>query len=205
MGHLISRMPTNKLRCFLYRTIFGYNIHQSKIGWRTVIVVDYAKLIECQIGSGNRFVGPMNIVINKNAFIGSGNIFDCGWWSIDEQLENMNYERNLLIEADTHIGSGHHIDVVGSFTLSKNSLIAGKGSQFWTHGAGVRDRNIFIGKNCYIGSAVRFAPGSSIGNNSIVGLGSIITKKFNSKNVMIAGQPAKIIRENYNWKTQENI
>ena len=204
-GHLISILPTSKLRCFLYRTIFDYKIYQSTIGWRTVIVVHCAKLIECQIRNNNRFIGPMNIIINNNSFIGSGNTFDCGWWTIDNQLENMNYARNLLIEENTHIGTGHYVDVVGSFMLSKNSWIAGRGSQFWTHGAGVHDRNIFIGENCYVGSAVRFAPGSSIGNNSIVGLGSVITKKFNSENVIIAGQPAKIIRENYNWKTQENI
>lgn len=198
-------MPTNELRCFLYRTVLGYKIYRSSIGWMTIIAVDNAKLIECRIGRLNKFIGPMNILINKNAKIGSRNIFNCGWFTIEKQFEDDNYERNLIVENNTHIEKSHYIDVAGSFTLSKNSWIAGRSSQFWTHGAGAQDRNIFIGENCYIGSAVRFKPGSSIGNNSLIGLGSIITKKFNSKNVIIAGQPAKIIRENYNWKTQESI
>lgn len=204
LGYLISIMPTSKLRCLLYQIVFGYDINQSRIGWKTVIVVDHAKFIKCQIGRKNSFIGPINILIKENASIGSMNVFSCGWWTIEKQFENANYERNLLIEENTMITSEHFIDIVGSFTLRKNSWIAGKGSQFWTHGAGVHDRNILIGENCYIGSAVRFAPGSSIGDNSLVGLGSIVTKKFTSINVIIAGQPAKVIRENYNWKTQDN-
>ena len=103
------------------------------------------------------------------------------------------------------ITSNHYFDVVGAFVLGNNSWIAGTGSQFWTHGAGVQERNITIGEHCYLGSAVRFAPGSSVGDNCIVGLGSVVTKKFNSNNAMIAGHPARIIRENYDWKTKQDI
>ncbi len=202
---LISLSPTSKLRCFLYKLIFGYKIYKSFIGWKTVIVVNNANLDRCRISGKNRFIGPMNISINKNSSIGSSNIFICGLWTIKEQFENSNYESNLLIEEDTLITENHYIDLAGSFTLSKKSWIAGNGSQFWTHGAGVSDHNIFIGENCYIGSAVRFAPGSSIGKNSLIGLGSIVTKKFTKENVIIAGQPAKIIREDYNWETQKHI
>lgn len=185
--------------------MFGYEISQSKIGWKTIIVVDNATLTKCHIGRRNSFVGPMGIMIKEDASIGSMNSFSCGWWATEKQYENRNYERSLLLEKNSLITSDHYVDVVGSFTLAKESWIAGKGSQFWTHGAGVSDRNIVIGENCYVGSAVRFAPGSSIGHNTLVGLGSIITKKFTSVNVIIAGQPAKVIRENYNWKTQDNI
>lgn len=205
LATLISMVPTSKLRCFLYKSILGYKIHKSIIGWRTVIVVRNANLDRCRIGGKNRFWGPMNISINRNSSIGSSNIFNCGWWTLEKKFDNANYESNLLIEEDTLITGNHYIDVVGSFTLSKKSWIAGTGSQFWTHGAGVIDRNIFIGEDCYIGSAVRFAPGSSIGRNSLIGLGSVVTNKFNIENVIIAGQPAKIIREDYNWKTKENI
>ena len=103
------------------------------------------------------------------------------------------------------ITSNHYFDVAGTFVLGNNSWIAGIGSQFWTHGAGVQERNITIGERCYLGSAVRFAPGSSVGDNCIVGLGSVVTKEFNSNNAVIAGHPAKIIRENYDWKTKQTI
>ena len=205
LAYLIALTPTNQIRVFLYRHIFGYYIDQCKIGWSTVIVVDSAKFTKCQIGRNNKFVGPIKVIIKNDSIIGNNNIFNCGWWVRDEQFKKANYARSLEIGKNTLISNNHYFDVVGSFILADASWIAGRGSQFWTHGAGVVERNIYIGKHSYIGSAVRFAPGSSIGNNTLVGLGSVLTKEFNDENVIIAGQPATVLKKNYDWKTKENI
>jgi acetyltransferase-like isoleucine patch superfamily enzyme len=205
LAHMIGLMPTNKIRSFLYRTLFGYRIYRSYIGWATILVVDDAELIECSIGRKNKFIGPMRIIIKKGSSIGGLNSFDCGWWTKEEQCKSANYDRRLHIGMNTLITSNHHFDIAGSFVLGNNSWIAGTGSQFWTHGAGVQERNINIGERCYLGSAVRFAPGSSVGDNCIIGLGSIVTKEFKLKNAIIAGHPAKIIKENYDWKTKKDI
>ncbi len=202
---IIGLMPTSKVRIFLYRTLLGYRISRSYIGWATILVVDDAEISGCSIGRNNKFVGPMRIRIKDGSSIGSKNSFNCGWWTKEEQFKTANYERSLHIGTETLITSNHHFDVVGAFVLGNNSWIAGTASQFWTHGAGVQERNINIGECCYLGSAVRFSPGSSVGNNCIVGLGSVVTKKFDANNSIIAGHPAKIIRENYDWKTKKNI
>lgn len=196
-------MPTNKIRGFLYRIVFGYKIHKSYIGWSTIMVVEDAELIECSIGRKNVFSGPMRIIINKGSRIGHRNCFNCGVWTKDEQFNSANYDRSLYIGMNTLITSDHHFDVVGSFVLGNNTWIAGSCSQFWTHGAGVQDRNIKIGERCYIGSGVLFAPGSSVGDNCIVSLGSVLTKRINDNDAMIAGHPAKVIKENYDWRTKK--
>jgi len=202
LGNLIGIFPFNRVRCFLYRIILGYQINKTYIGWRVIIVADHVELSGCSIGSGSKFIGPIEIIIQNGATIGKGNTFNCGWWTKEEQFNEVDYKRKLKIEENTRITSNHYFDIVGSFVLGKDSWIAGKGSQFWTHGAGVYDRDISIGERCYIGSAVRFAPGSLIGNNTLVGLGSVVTKKFNNEHVVIAGQPAKVLRENYDWNTK---
>lgn len=206
IGRIISLLPSGRVRIFFYRKIFGYHISQSVIGWKTLIVVDGADLTECAVGGNNEFIGPMNLVLKKGASVGEGNTFHCGWWTREERFQASDYKRFFQMGENTRIGLNHHFDVAGSFVLGDRSWIGGQGSQFWTHGVGAIDRNINIGEHCYIGSAVRFAPGASIGNNTLVGLGSVVTKKFDRfKNVVIAGQPARVVKENYDWQTQKYI
>lgn len=53
---------------------------------------------------------------------------------------------------------------------------------------------IHIGKNVWLGDNVVVMPGVSIGENSIVGANSVVTKDI-PDNVVAAGVPAKVIRE----------
>ena len=53
----------------------------------------------------------------------------------------------------------------------------------------------FIGNNCFIGGGSFILPGVHIGNNVIVGMGSVVTKDV-PDNCIVAGNPARIIREN---------
>ena len=51
----------------------------------------------------------------------------------------------------------------------------------------------YIGNNCFIGINSIIMPGVRIGNEVIVGAGSVVTKDA-PNNCIIAGNPAKIIR-----------
>ena len=145
----------------------------------------------------------MKIEIGPGATIGYRNTFSCGFWTDQEQYKDNNYSRSLKVGANTQITSRHYFDVAGLFVLGDGSWIAGIGSQFWTHGANVTDRDILIGRDCYIGSAVRFAPGAEIGDHNLVALGSVVARKFDISNAIIGGVPAKVVKENYNWKMEK--
>lgn len=52
---------------------------------------------------------------------------------------------------------------------------------------------ITIGNNVWIGGNSTICPGVTLGNNVVVGAGSVVTKSF-PDDVVIAGNPAKIIK-----------
>ncbi len=61
-----------------------------------------------------------------------------------------------------------------------------------------------IGENCFIGGQSLILPGITIGDQCIIGAGSIVTKSVPS-NTIVAGNPAKVIRENVKLLTYGRI
>jgi len=59
--------------------------------------------------------------------------------------------------------------------------------------------NITIEDNVWIGSKAVILKGVHIPKGSIVGACSLVNKKFDEENVVIAGVPAKIIKHNTTW------
>ena len=48
---------------------------------------------------------------------------------------------------------------------------------------------ICVGRNVWIGSGVQIMPGITIGNNSVIGAGSVVTKDIPSNVKILAGSP----------------
>ena len=53
---------------------------------------------------------------------------------------------------------------------------------------------IHIGKNCWLGAGVIVMPGVSIGDNTVIGAGSVVTRDIPA-NVVAYGTPCKVVRE----------
>ena len=53
---------------------------------------------------------------------------------------------------------------------------------------------VHIGRNCWIGAGALIMPGVTIGDNSVIGAGSVVTKDIPS-NVVAVGNPCKVMRE----------
>lgn len=96
-------------------------------------------------------------------------------------------EISMSAKLDTTFPTGVHI---GAYTY------IAFGAYILTHD---RTRGLYlhtrIGKNCFIGSRSIVMPGVTVGDNSIVGAGAVVTKDVPPRSV-VAGNPAKVIRSN---------
>jgi len=98
---------------------------------------------------------------------------------------------NLTLVDDTHI-------YVGDYTmLGPNVVIATAGhpilpalrEQAYQYNA-----PIHIGRNCWLGAGVIVLPGVTIGDNTVVGAGSVVTKDLPA-NVVAVGNPCRVLRQ----------
>lgn len=55
-------------------------------------------------------------------------------------------------------------------------------------------RDVVLGERCWIGMNAMILPGVHLGEHTIVGAGSVVTKSFLEGNCIIAGNPAKVIK-----------
>ena len=58
--------------------------------------------------------------------------------------------------------------------------------------------NVIIGNHVWIAASVSILKGVSIGNNSIVGTGSVVSRNIPS-GVIAVGMPARVVKENVTW------
>lgn len=62
---------------------------------------------------------------------------------------------------------------------------------------------IKIGDNCFIGMKCILLPGVELGDRTIVGAGSVVTKSFPEGNVVLGGNPAKVLCTVEEFKTKK--
>ena len=113
------------------------------------------------------------------------------------------YGINISVGENFFANYGCIILDVNRVTIGKNCMIAPNVALYSaTHPTRAEERYngvelglpITIGDNCWIGGGSIINPGVSIGNNVVVASGSVVTKSFGD-NVIIGGNPARIIKE----------
>ncbi|WP_117168564.1 hypothetical protein [Paraliobacillus sediminis] len=191
---IISVIFPNSLKIFLYKHLLKWKIGKNvKIGLSIIDAQNVVLEDNVRIGHFNIFKGLKNIVFKNNSYmlnlnyVGSALYDESGW------------NREINVGEQTGIMSRHFFDASGGIYISDNVVIAGRSSEFWTHQKangefGLIPKSVTIGSNSYIAAHVLFAPGVSIPNSTIVGLGSVINKVYNEEKLLLVGNPALIKR-----------
>ncbi len=63
--------------------------------------------------------------------------------------------------------------------------------------------DIFIGDNVWVGMRSMVLKGAYVPNGSVIGAMSLVNKKFDQENILIAGVPARQIRSNIEWRRED--
>ena len=113
---------------------------------------------------------------------------------------------HIILEDDVEIGNNVCIDrgVLGNTIINKGTKIDNLvhiahnveiGTNTLIIAKAMIGGSVRIGDNCWIGPSTSIINGIQIGNNVLVGIGSNILKNV-PDNTVVAGNPAKVIREN---------
>ena len=113
------------------------------------------------------------------------------------------FGKNIILEDNIYINFGCIILDCAEVRIESNTLLGPNvGIYAVNHSIDPKERinggcfgkPVHIGKNCWIGGDAKILAGVTIGDNSIIGTGSIVTKDIPS-NVIAVGNPCKVIRE----------
>ena len=194
-----------------YRLLFGY-----RIGRRVHIGLSIVDAERCQIDEGSR-IGHLNVVIGVREFvvgdhvrighlnvIRGGDLVSLGRYSELIRMNEINaipepdavnpVDSRFLLGNGSIITTGHKIDFTDRVEIGRRSILGGRNSSLWTHNR-QRTMPITVGELAYVGSEIRMAPGSSLPSRCVVGIGSVVTKKIDSEGWLIAGVPARPVKE----------
>lgn len=206
----VSILPSSVAKPLL-RVFFGY-----KIGKRVRIGFSIIDAAECEIGDDvsighlNVFTGVGKLSIGEHSRIGALNIFRGG----DEvrigrycdilRLNEINSipEPDVVNETDPRfvlgdgsmIGASHKIDFTDRVEFGKCVILGGRNSSVWTHNRQMT-KPVVVGERTYLGSEIRIAPGSEVASRCIVGMGAVISGRFDNEYKLIGGVPAKEIKD----------
>jgi acetyltransferase-like isoleucine patch superfamily enzyme len=101
--------------------------------------------------------------------------------------------RNCKIRCLSEIKIGHDV------AISENVSIWDSDMHEVIKKDNIMTKPISIGNHVWIGTNAIILKGVNIGNNSIIAAGSIVNKDV-PENCLVAGNPAKVIKENIEWR-----
>ena len=207
---LVAVLP-GFLKRSLYRWLFGY-----KIGRRVRLGLSLIDARECEIaddvsvGHLNLVLGVGRLSVGEHARIGFLNVIrggdevTIGRWAEIFRMNEINSIPDPLvvnpIDPRFHLGdgavvtAGHKIDFTDRVSIGRRTIIGGRNSSLWTHNR-QRTRPVEIGELTYVGSEIRVAPGGVIPSRCIVGIGSVITGRLEGEYMLIAGVPARAVKQ----------
>ena len=180
-----NRMLTPKYGRLLGRYLRRRFLTVAGWRWRTNGLVFFGRGLEMQIARG------AHVDLGRFVWLGDGTKVRC-------------HEGRVEIGAKTVIGQECTISAYQRVRIGEQCVIADRAMFIdFDHGVveverpirlqGIYKRDVEVGSNVWIGYGACILRGVSVGDNSIVGTNSVVTKDVPA-NAVVAGVPARIVR-----------
>lgn len=118
--------------------------------------------------------------------------FHANWGGANVHFgKNVYANFNLTCVDDTHIYVGDYTMIGPNVTLATagHPILPELREKAYQYNS-----QVHIGKNCWLGAGVIVLPGVTIGDNTVVGAGSVVTKDL-PDNVVAVGNPCRVLRK----------
>lgn len=145
------------------------------------------------------------VTIKKTSSLGLNSlVFDAGGRSKNNKIE---IDENFFVSAGGRLvvsGTDNASIKVGRDNMWSSGIVvrASDGHQIFdleTFSILNSAKETLIGDDVWLGSSVVVMKGAKIPNGSVVGQSSIVTQKFDEENVVIVGNPGRIVKHNIGW------
>lgn len=99
-----------------------------------------------------------------------------------------NFNLTMVDDTDIYVGDNTMLAPNVVLATAAHPILPQLRSQGYQYNLPVK-----IGKNCWLGAGVIVLPGVTIGDNSVIGAGSVVTKDIPA-NVVAVGNPCRVLR-----------
>jgi len=167
-----------------------------------------------EIGEGSKFI-KCRFMVGSNAQIKIATTHARGMHNVVVNLTGNGAGRVLTIGAGTSIegcrfamgGDGPRVVTIGENCLMSSGITfrPSDGHAIFDLATGEvinASKPIVIGTHVWVGAGVTFIKGSQVPNDTVVGTGSLVSRRFTEEHTAVAGNPAKIVRSGIGWDRQ---
>lgn len=160
--------------------------------------LDYNKLYEDETEERNAILSELIGSLGKNCFLQGPITFHYGSHTTIGDNCFINFNFTVQDDAKVTIGSGCNFGPNVTIVTPCHPMLADERKEILCADGGIRRlcyaKPVSIGKDCWFGANVVVCPGVTVGDNCVIGAGSVIVKDIPS-DCFAAGNPCKVIRK----------
>lgn len=219
VSRLVAADPRRMRRVYgLYSRVLGHN--KIRVSGGNTIRVEGALLRNTSIairGTGNSLVikGPSRLTEcsifvngdNNDVLVSERTRLRMAELHVEDDGNQILVGEGTTIDGQAHLAAieGTSITIGSDCMISSGVHIATGDSHSILDECGTRinpSKSIVIGSHVWVGTRAVILKGGDVADHSVVGAGALVTQSFGEPHVILAGNPARVIRSGIDWSRE---